>query len=158
MEKTADATISGPSRSTVGSRTWNWAEASLCNGTGTGREDGWIRQLRVKANGAAIDDGGGGGNAIHIYGPKIIGAHSEAEASAQFQTRDPNVERVGLVNRYSQPQPHSQAFAGSIPSRQSGMVQPVVEDMLATVHAAGSSLFGLFSSCTTFDSTIPHLR
>jgi len=25
--------------------------------------------------------------------------------------------------------------------------------MLATVHAAGSSLLGLFSSCTTFDST-----
>jgi len=31
------------------------------------------------------------------------------------------------------------------------MVQPVVEEMLATVQAAGSSLFGLFSSCTTFD-------
>eukprot|EP00962_Isochrysis_galbana_P029504 scaffold9431_cov111-Isochrysis_galbana.AAC.4 len=25
--------------------------------------------------------------------------------------------------------------------------------MFATVHAAGSSLLGLFSSCTTFDST-----
>eukprot|EP00962_Isochrysis_galbana_P025025 scaffold7703_cov103-Isochrysis_galbana.AAC.13 len=30
-------------------------------------------------------------------------------------------------------------------SRQSGMVQPVVQEMFATVHAAGSSLFGLFS-------------
>eukprot|EP00962_Isochrysis_galbana_P060697 scaffold35467_cov101-Isochrysis_galbana.AAC.1 len=39
------------------------------------------------------------------------------------------------------------------PSRQSGMVQPVVQEMFATVHAAGSSLLGLFSSCTTFDST-----
>eukprot|EP00962_Isochrysis_galbana_P057488 scaffold29871_cov121-Isochrysis_galbana.AAC.3 len=26
-------------------------------------------------------------------------------------------------------------------------------DVFATVHAAGSSLLGLFSSCTTFDST-----
>eukprot|EP00962_Isochrysis_galbana_P028736 scaffold9114_cov118-Isochrysis_galbana.AAC.24 len=50
-------------------------------------------------------------------------------------------------------QPHSQAFSLSTPSRQSGMVQPVVQEMLATVHAAGSSLLGLFSSCTTFDST-----
>eukprot|EP00962_Isochrysis_galbana_P015982 scaffold4566_cov118-Isochrysis_galbana.AAC.6 len=33
------------------------------------------------------------------------------------------------------------------------MVQPVVQEMLATVHASGSSLLGLFSSCTTFDST-----
>jgi len=36
------------------------------------------------------------------------------------------------------------------------MVQPVVQEMFATVHAAGSSLFGLFSACTTtfdFDST-----
>eukprot|EP00962_Isochrysis_galbana_P029807 scaffold9593_cov146-Isochrysis_galbana.AAC.2 len=47
---------------------------------------------------------------------------------------------------------HSQAFTQSIPSRQSGMVQPVVQEMLATVHAAGSSLLGLFGSCTTFDS------
>eukprot|EP00962_Isochrysis_galbana_P004209 scaffold1167_cov154-Isochrysis_galbana.AAC.8 len=39
----------------------------------------------------------------------------------------------------------------SIP--QSGMVQPVVNEMFATVHAAGSSLLGLFTSCTTFDST-----
>eukprot|EP00962_Isochrysis_galbana_P011344 scaffold3183_cov120-Isochrysis_galbana.AAC.6 len=35
-------------------------------------------------------------------------------------------------------------------SRQSGMVQPVVNEMFATVHAAGSSLLGLFTSCTTF--------
>eukprot|EP00962_Isochrysis_galbana_P000913 scaffold258_cov134-Isochrysis_galbana.AAC.3 len=33
------------------------------------------------------------------------------------------------------------------------MVQPVVEEMFATVHAAGSSLFGLFCSCSTSDST-----
>eukprot|EP00962_Isochrysis_galbana_P057370 scaffold29723_cov101-Isochrysis_galbana.AAC.1 len=33
-------------------------------------------------------------------------------------------------------------------------IQPVVQEMFATVQAAGSSLFGLFSSCsTTFDST-----
>eukprot|EP00962_Isochrysis_galbana_P027142 scaffold8498_cov105-Isochrysis_galbana.AAC.2 len=38
-------------------------------------------------------------------------------------------------------------------SRQSGMVQPAVNEMFATVHAAGSSLLGLFTSCTTFDST-----
>eukprot|EP00962_Isochrysis_galbana_P015935 scaffold4556_cov114-Isochrysis_galbana.AAC.1 len=50
-------------------------------------------------------------------------------------------------------QPHSQASAGSSPSRQSGMVQPVVQEMLATVHAAGSSLFGLFSSEIISDST-----
>eukprot|EP00962_Isochrysis_galbana_P061980 scaffold49007_cov264-Isochrysis_galbana.AAC.1 len=40
-------------------------------------------------------------------------------------------------------QPHSQAFTQSTPSRQSGMVQPVVQEMFATVHAAGSSLLGL---------------
>eukprot|EP00962_Isochrysis_galbana_P032003 scaffold10474_cov122-Isochrysis_galbana.AAC.10 len=50
-------------------------------------------------------------------------------------------------------QPHSQDFSHSTPSRQSGMVQPVIQEMYATVHAAGSSLFGLFSSCSTFDST-----
>eukprot|EP00962_Isochrysis_galbana_P044668 scaffold17391_cov135-Isochrysis_galbana.AAC.1 len=33
------------------------------------------------------------------------------------------------------------------------MVQPVVSEMFATVHAAGSSLLGLFTSCTTFDAT-----
>eukprot|EP00962_Isochrysis_galbana_P042550 scaffold15965_cov111-Isochrysis_galbana.AAC.7 len=50
--------------------------------------------------------------------------------------------------------PHSYDFSLSDPSRQSGMVQPVVNEMFATVHAAGSSLLGLFTSCTTFDSTI----
>eukprot|EP00962_Isochrysis_galbana_P012738 scaffold3611_cov131-Isochrysis_galbana.AAC.3 len=35
-------------------------------------------------------------------------------------------------------------------------VQPVVNEMFATVHAAGSSLLGLFTSCTTFDSTSAH--
>eukprot|EP00962_Isochrysis_galbana_P009101 scaffold2529_cov122-Isochrysis_galbana.AAC.17 len=50
-------------------------------------------------------------------------------------------------------QPLSHEFIQSIPSRQSGMVQPVVQEMFATVHAAGSSLLGLFNSCTTFDST-----
>eukprot|EP00962_Isochrysis_galbana_P004857 scaffold1331_cov119-Isochrysis_galbana.AAC.4 len=49
--------------------------------------------------------------------------------------------------------PHSHDFSHSDPSRQSGMVQPVVQEMFATVHAAGSSLLGLISSCTTFDST-----
>eukprot|EP00962_Isochrysis_galbana_P032184 scaffold10545_cov131-Isochrysis_galbana.AAC.6 len=53
--------------------------------------------------------------------------------------------------------PPSHEFSHSDPSRQSGMVQPVVQEMFATVHAAGSSLLGLFSSCTTFDST-PHHR
>eukprot|EP00962_Isochrysis_galbana_P013215 scaffold3767_cov114-Isochrysis_galbana.AAC.14 len=52
-------------------------------------------------------------------------------------------------------QPLSQAFIQSTPSRQSGMVQPVIQEMFATVHAAGSSLLGLFTSCTTFDSTAP---
>eukprot|EP00962_Isochrysis_galbana_P034657 scaffold11769_cov97-Isochrysis_galbana.AAC.5 len=51
--------------------------------------------------------------------------------------------------------PHSCEFLQSEPSRQSGMVQPVVNEMFATVHAAGSSLLGLFTSCTTFDSTHP---
>eukprot|EP00962_Isochrysis_galbana_P038517 scaffold13680_cov128-Isochrysis_galbana.AAC.4 len=48
---------------------------------------------------------------------------------------------------------HSCEITQSTPSRQSGMVQPVVNEMFATVHAAGSSLLGLFTSCTTFDST-----
>eukprot|EP00962_Isochrysis_galbana_P043979 scaffold16904_cov101-Isochrysis_galbana.AAC.3 len=50
--------------------------------------------------------------------------------------------------------PHSYDFSLSDPSRQSGMVQPIVNEMFATVHAAGSSLLGLFTSCTTFDSTL----
>eukprot|EP00962_Isochrysis_galbana_P029565 scaffold9479_cov109-Isochrysis_galbana.AAC.2 len=54
--------------------------------------------------------------------------------------------------------PHSYEFSLSDPSRQSGMVQPVVQEMFATVHAAGSSLLGLFTSCTTFDSTYYSLR
>eukprot|EP00962_Isochrysis_galbana_P030314 scaffold9816_cov141-Isochrysis_galbana.AAC.5 len=57
--------------------------------------------------------------------------------------------------------PHSYEFIQSNPhpvSRQSGMVQPVVHEMFATVHAAGSSLLGLFTSCTTFDSTHTHAR
>eukprot|EP00962_Isochrysis_galbana_P009661 scaffold2695_cov142-Isochrysis_galbana.AAC.2 len=45
-------------------------------------------------------------------------------------------------------------FLQSTPSRQSGMVQPVVNEMFATVHAAGSSLLSLFTSCTTFDTTV----
>eukprot|EP00962_Isochrysis_galbana_P004568 scaffold1245_cov122-Isochrysis_galbana.AAC.6 len=48
---------------------------------------------------------------------------------------------------------HSCEFTQSNPSPQSGMVQPVVNEMFATVHAAGSSLLGLFTSCTTFDLT-----
>eukprot|EP00962_Isochrysis_galbana_P030185 scaffold9770_cov110-Isochrysis_galbana.AAC.3 len=48
---------------------------------------------------------------------------------------------------------HSCDFTQSNPSPQSGMVQPVVNEMFATVHAAGSSLLGLFTSCATFDST-----
>eukprot|EP00962_Isochrysis_galbana_P001704 scaffold451_cov124-Isochrysis_galbana.AAC.5 len=50
--------------------------------------------------------------------------------------------------------PHSYDFSLSDKSRQSGMVQPVVNEMFATVHAAGSSLLRLFTSCTTFDSTV----
>eukprot|EP00962_Isochrysis_galbana_P017901 scaffold5152_cov113-Isochrysis_galbana.AAC.1 len=49
---------------------------------------------------------------------------------------------------------HSCEIIQSTPSRQSGMVQPVVNEIVATVHAAGSSLLGLFTSCTTFDATI----
>eukprot|EP00962_Isochrysis_galbana_P013561 scaffold3840_cov159-Isochrysis_galbana.AAC.2 len=30
----------------------------------------------------------------------------------------------------------------------------MINEMFATVHAAGSSLLGLFTSCTTFDSTL----
>eukprot|EP00962_Isochrysis_galbana_P055240 scaffold26962_cov114-Isochrysis_galbana.AAC.15 len=39
------------------------------------------------------------------------------------------------------------------PVSRAWLVEPVVQEMFATVHAAGSSLLGLFSSCTTFDST-----
>eukprot|EP00962_Isochrysis_galbana_P046459 scaffold18704_cov108-Isochrysis_galbana.AAC.4 len=48
---------------------------------------------------------------------------------------------------------HSCEITQSNPSLQSGMVQPVVNEMFATVHAAGSSLLGSFTSCSTFDST-----
>eukprot|EP00962_Isochrysis_galbana_P058214 scaffold31127_cov112-Isochrysis_galbana.AAC.1 len=61
---------------------------------------------------------------------------------------------IANVERSAASQPHSHAFAGSIPSRQSGMVQPVVQEMFATVLPAGSSLFGFFSPhVLTFDST-----
>eukprot|EP00962_Isochrysis_galbana_P036646 scaffold12691_cov108-Isochrysis_galbana.AAC.16 len=53
---------------------------------------------------------------------------------------------------------HSCEFTQSNPSTQSGMVQPVVNEMFATVHAAGSSLLGLFTSCATFDSTVERER
>eukprot|EP00962_Isochrysis_galbana_P042214 scaffold15710_cov134-Isochrysis_galbana.AAC.3 len=52
---------------------------------------------------------------------------------------------------------HSCEFTQSHPSPSSGMVQPVVNEMFATVHAAGSSLLGLFTSCATFDSTYTYL-
>eukprot|EP00962_Isochrysis_galbana_P055065 scaffold26732_cov126-Isochrysis_galbana.AAC.3 len=60
---------------------------------------------------------------------------------------------VSRLVRLVTSQPPSHEFSHSNPSRQSGMVQPVVQEMLATVHAASSSLLGLFSSCTTIDST-----
>eukprot|EP00962_Isochrysis_galbana_P018520 scaffold5353_cov134-Isochrysis_galbana.AAC.1 len=51
---------------------------------------------------------------------------------------------------------HSCDITLSTPSPSSGMVQPAVNEMFATVHAAGSSLLGLFTSCATFDSTVAH--
>eukprot|EP00962_Isochrysis_galbana_P037716 scaffold13249_cov118-Isochrysis_galbana.AAC.8 len=45
-------------------------------------------------------------------------------------------------DRSAASQPLSQAFIQSTPSHQPGMVQPVVQEMFATVHAAGSSLLG----------------
>eukprot|EP00962_Isochrysis_galbana_P028570 scaffold9046_cov127-Isochrysis_galbana.AAC.2 len=39
---------------------------------------------------------------------------------------------------------HSCEFTQSHPSPSSGMVQPVVNEMFATVHAAGSSLLSRF--------------
>eukprot|EP00962_Isochrysis_galbana_P030364 scaffold9840_cov139-Isochrysis_galbana.AAC.3 len=53
---------------------------------------------------------------------------------------------------------HSCEFTQSNPSPQSGMVQPVVNDMFATVHAAGSSLLGLFTSLrlAAHDEDGPH--
>eukprot|EP00962_Isochrysis_galbana_P031027 scaffold10089_cov110-Isochrysis_galbana.AAC.7 len=60
---------------------------------------------------------------------------------------------LAILARQAASHSHSCEFTQSNPSRQSGMVQPVVNEMFATVHAAGSSLLGLFTSCTTFDST-----
>eukprot|EP00962_Isochrysis_galbana_P028906 scaffold9191_cov114-Isochrysis_galbana.AAC.6 len=45
---------------------------------------------------------------------------------------------VRLVNRIRR----KPSFSQPTPSRQSGMVQLVVQEMFATVHAAGSSLLG----------------
>eukprot|EP00962_Isochrysis_galbana_P004163 scaffold1151_cov126-Isochrysis_galbana.AAC.14 len=74
-------------------------------------------------------------------------AHLAARAAAAA----PPCARIGhMYNiRYKIGTKHNR----SNPSLQSGMVQPVVNEMFATVHAAGSSLLGLFTSCTTFDST-----
>eukprot|EP00962_Isochrysis_galbana_P030735 scaffold9980_cov121-Isochrysis_galbana.AAC.6 len=55
-------------------------------------------------------------------------------------------------------QPHSQDFIRSTPSRQSGMVQPVIQEMYATVHAAGSSVsfrFIQFMFNLRCDNTVP---
>eukprot|EP00962_Isochrysis_galbana_P033394 scaffold11162_cov113-Isochrysis_galbana.AAC.7 len=54
---------------------------------------------------------------------------------------------------------HSCEIIQSTPSRQSGMVQPVVNEMFATVHAAGSSLLDWLASiagafCTGLELTV----
>eukprot|EP00962_Isochrysis_galbana_P015321 scaffold4395_cov123-Isochrysis_galbana.AAC.4 len=64
---------------------------------------------------------------------------------------------LAIIARQVTSHSHSCEFLQSNPSRQSGMVQPVVNEMFATVHAAGSSLLGLFTSCTTFDLTAVQL-
>eukprot|EP00962_Isochrysis_galbana_P007969 scaffold2174_cov132-Isochrysis_galbana.AAC.1 len=72
-----------------------------------------------------------------------------------FVSIPPSVLELRLVNHdlSAASLSHSCEVTQSNPSPQSGMVQPVVNEMFATVHAAGSSLLGLFTSCTTFDST-----
>eukprot|EP00962_Isochrysis_galbana_P016729 scaffold4795_cov126-Isochrysis_galbana.AAC.3 len=45
------------------------------------------------------------------------------------------------------------SFSPTRPVSRAWFIQPVINEMFATVHAAGSSLLGLFNSCSTFDST-----
>jgi len=47
---------------------------SLCNGTGG--EDIRIEEPRVEADRAAMNDGRGGGKAIHVEGQNPLGAHA----------------------------------------------------------------------------------
>eukprot|EP00962_Isochrysis_galbana_P049230 scaffold20763_cov116-Isochrysis_galbana.AAC.3 len=90
--------------------------------------------------------------------PFLLPTRTNAQIIAQFLNRDPNVERVGPCipprhpfDCWHNPERERAAiryttafvrFHSVNPSRQSGMVQPVVQEMFATVHAAGSSLFG----------------
>eukprot|EP00962_Isochrysis_galbana_P000802 scaffold230_cov150-Isochrysis_galbana.AAC.3 len=53
---------------------------------------------------------------------------------------------------------HPAEQSSSDPSRQSDMVQPVVQEMFATVHAAGSSLLARFIRFTCFIHAQPSIR
>eukprot|EP00962_Isochrysis_galbana_P026642 scaffold8274_cov136-Isochrysis_galbana.AAC.3 len=76
-------------------------------------------------------------SALRFYSPKRLElrfVYQSINLSQSCQSRRILAIIVRLVS-----QPLSQDFSHSIPSRQSGMVQPVVQEMFATVHAAGSS-------------------
>ena len=61
---------------------------------------------------------------------------------------------VGAVSAGPEAEEAGRASAGSTSMLNPKIVFfPVVQEMFATVHAAGSSLLGLFTSCATFDST-----
>eukprot|EP00962_Isochrysis_galbana_P022429 scaffold6711_cov118-Isochrysis_galbana.AAC.17 len=103
----------------------------------------------------------GAPSALRFYSPKkrleLRFVNQSINQSQSCQSRHICLYASDHIVHSAGSQPHSQAFTQSTPSRQSGMVQPVVQEMFATVHAAaGSSLFSVYSVHvhTTFDSTV----
>eukprot|EP00962_Isochrysis_galbana_P043865 scaffold16844_cov119-Isochrysis_galbana.AAC.5 len=95
----------------------------------------------------------GSPSAIRFYSPKRPGATLSQSVNQSTSLTLMSISSYASDSSAAS-NPHSYGFSLSDPSRQSGMVQPVVQEMFATVHAAGSSLLGSFGSCTTFDSTV----
>eukprot|EP00962_Isochrysis_galbana_P046089 scaffold18423_cov110-Isochrysis_galbana.AAC.5 len=88
--------------------------------------------------------------ALRFYSPKRLGAtlSQSVKQSISLMSISSYASDLSAASLS-----HSCEITQSNPSPQSGMVQPVVNEMFATVHAAGSSLLGLFTSCATFDLT-----
>eukprot|EP00962_Isochrysis_galbana_P049462 scaffold20951_cov130-Isochrysis_galbana.AAC.1 len=81
----------------------------------------------------------GAPSALRLYSPKRLElrfVNQPINQSHSCQSR----HILAIIVRLVASQPRSQDFTQSTPSRHSGMVQPVVQEMFATVHAAGSSL------------------
>ena len=59
-------------------------------GNGAGGKDLRVWELRVETNRAAMDDSRGSGKAVHVKGPKPLGAHAKA-AHMQIMESGPRI-------------------------------------------------------------------